>query len=230
MPKITGFIHKPEKDRYWIYVDGVYCCSVRERTFPALGLSVGQEIGCEAIKELENHHWKHSYGAAAWDKEKVRLSKAKTLIESMDSRVAVEIVGFGADTNEFIAGHPEESGKPDMQVLTQKGSVLLLLVEVTGTETMRGNTYWVRPDKLEYAKNHPNEDVWIILHYAQPEKFIFIKPDPSNVYKLSDVVIRGATEHFVAFTDASPGVFTQAEFAAHLEHCVNSAMLGIQKP
>ena len=223
MPKITNIVHKSDKERYWIYVDGNYCTSIRERTFPALGLSIGLQIECAAIKELESHHWKHAYGAPAWEKEKVRLEKVKTLIETLNSRVIVEIVGFGADTNEFITGHPEESGKPDMQVRTKQGSVLLLLVEVTGTETMSGSTYWVRPDKLDYAKNHPDEDVWIILHYAQPqEKFVFIKPDSNYAYKVSNIQIRSATEHFVEFTDTSPGVVTRAAFAAHLKQRVDA--------
>lgn len=219
MPKITKIEYKPEKQRYWIFVGGAFCASIRERTFPAMGLTVGQEIDCQAIKDLENYHWKHAYGREAWEKEKVRLEKVKNLIESLDARVAVRVVGFGADHAEFIAAHPEEAGKPDMQVLTKQGSVLVLLVEVTGTETMRGNTYWVRPDKLDYAKKHPDEDVWIILHYAQPQdKFVFIKPDHGHQYKTVSKEIRDSIEYYVEFEDGSLGVKSQAEFARHLKN------------
>lgn len=223
MPKITKIVPKPETERVWVYVDDNYCTSIRERTFPALKLTVGQEITCDAVKELESFHWKNAYGQKAWDKEKIRLDKVKSLIESLEPRVRVDIVGFGANTNEFIAEHPNESGKPDLEVNTKEGSILVLIVEVTGTEIMRGNTYWVRPDKLNYAKNHTEQDVWLILHYVQPhEKFIFIKPNLGVNYIVSEIEIRGSIEHYVEFTDNSDEVVPQAEFARQLSSKVDS--------
>lgn len=222
MPKITDIAFKQDRQRYWIYVDGAYCTSIRERTFPALNIKIGQQITCEQIKELETHHWKHAYGESAWAKEKVRLQKVKSLIEGLDGRVTVEIVGFGADSGEFISGHPSESGKPDLEVRTNGGLVVVLLVEVTGTEVMRGQTYWVRPDKLNYAKNHPTEDVWLILHYMQPiEKYVFIKPNLSKTYTVSRKVIRESTELYIEFGDSDDEVVSQEEFREHLSNKVN---------
>lgn len=140
MPRITRFSHNAEKQRVYIYVDGQYCTSVRERTFPALGLKVGQEISCAEIVELEKFHWKNAYGQAAWDKEKVRLDRIKAVIEGFDPRLSVAVTGFGANTNEFIALHPEEAGKPDLEVSVKGQDRLLALVEVTGTERFRGAT------------------------------------------------------------------------------------------
>lgn len=222
MPIITNIVFKQDRQRYWIYVDGAYCASIRERTFPALNIKVGQRITCEEIKELETHHWKHAYGESAWAKEKVRLQKVKTLIEGLDSRVTVEIVGFGADSGEFISGHPSESGKPDLEVRANGGLAVVLLVEVTGTEVMRGQTYWVRPDKLNYAKNHPAEDVWLILHYMQPiEKYVFIKPDLNKTHTVSEKVIRESTELYIEFSDSDDEVVSQDDFRGHLTNKVN---------
>lgn len=213
MPKITDIIYKDAKERYWIYVDNQYCTSIRERTFPALNLNIGQDISCDEIKELENHHWKHAYGKDAWDKEKVRLNNVKDLIERLDNRVLVEIVGFGADTSDFISGHPDESGKPDLEVKRRDNDQVIFLIEVTGTESMRGTTYWVRPDKLKYVKNHPTEDVWLVLHYLNPiEKFVFIKPNPQRDYKVSRKEIRGSTELYVEFSDSDSEVVSTNEF------------------
>ena len=88
MPRITRILHKTGRARYWIYVDYAYCTSVRERTFPALNLRVGQAISYDRIKELENHHWKHTYGKKAWDKEKVRPEIVKSLIENISDEVS----------------------------------------------------------------------------------------------------------------------------------------------
>lgn len=222
MPKITNIVFKQDHQRYWIFVDGAYCTSIRERTFSALNLRIGQQIGCDQVKELESHHWKHAYGETAWAKEKVRLNKVKSLIEQLDGRVTVEIIGFGADSEDFISGHPSESGKPDMAVKTSAGQTAVLLVEVTGTEVMRGQTYWVRPDKLDYAKAHPAEDVWLILHYMQPfEKYVFIKPNLSKNYAVSRKVIRESVELYIEFSDSDDEVVSQEYFREHLSNKVN---------
>ncbi|MDT0217429.1 hypothetical protein Q9R35_08870 [Alcaligenes sp. AB3] len=222
MPKITHIEYKADRERYWIFVDGEYCTSIRERTFPALDLRVDQTISCEQIKELESHHWKHAYGQSAWDKEKIRLGKVKDLIESFDDRVLVEVVGFGADTNKFISGHPTESGKPDLEVKLRDGGRILLLVEVTGTEFMRGTTYWVRPDKLKYSENHSTEDVWLVLHFLKPiEKFVFIKPNPKKRYAVSKMEIRGSIELYVEFSDSDQEVVSMEHFRNHLVMKVN---------
>lgn len=217
MPTITRIEYKADRERYWIFVDDEYCTSIRARTFPALDLAVGKTISCEQIKELESHHWKHAYGQSAWDKEKIRLGKVKELVESFDSRVFVDIVGFGADTNKFISGHPTESGKPDLEVKLRDDGRIILLVEVTGTEFMRGTTYWVRPDKLKYAENHPTEDVWLVLHFLKPvEKFVFIKPNPKKRYAVSEMNIRGSIELYVEFSDSDQEVVPMESFRNHL--------------
>lgn len=219
MSKITDIVHKPDKERYWIFVDGKYCCSIRERTFPALQLMIGQEVTCDEINERESFVWKSQYGEAAWKKEGVRLDKVKALIDGIDPRAEARVVGFGAGSTEFIAEHPEEAGRPDIEVvLTGRQHVALLSVEVTGTEQMRGATYWVRPDKLAYIQAHPDQDVWLILHYAEPEeRFVFIRPTSKKAhYPIVDKVIRGATEHYVEFTDASPEVVSYETFRDNL--------------
>jgi hypothetical protein len=191
-----------------------------------MGLKEGMEIDCQAVKNLENFHWKREYEkVGAWDKEKIRLEKVKNLIESLDNRVEAVVVGFGAGHTEFITAHPEEAGKPDLRVQTKQGEVLVLLIEVTGTETMRGNTYWLRPDKLTYARNHPDEDVWFILHYAKPqENFVFIKPISEHQYKIVNQEIRGSIEHYVEFENGSPSVKSQAEFLQYLTQRVDSIL------
>lgn len=220
MSKITGIEHRADRDRFWIYVDGRYCCSIRARTFPAMGLQVGLEISCAEIQELEKFHWKKIYGQPAWDKEKVRLDRVKAVIEAFDPRLSVRVTGFGADTNEFIPLHPEEAGKPDLEVGVKGEDRLLALVEVTGTERFRGGnqpTFWVRPDKLAYAKNHPEQDVWIVLHYAEPEELIItIKPDGTVRYPVREVNIRDSIEHYVVFSDEDPECVGLDAFARHL--------------
>ena len=91
------------------------------------------------------------------------------------------------------------------------------MVEVSGTESKRGDDYWVRPDKLEYASSHPEQDVWIVLHYSQPEEtVVYIKPDPQRQYPVTEVKIRGAIERFVFFSDGATEVVDAGVFASHV--------------
>ena len=216
MPEITNIVHKPEKERYWIYVDGKYCTSVRERTFPALNLNIGNQLSCDEIKERESFHFKIQY-QDSWGKEKVRLNKVKQLIDSFDSRLEARITGFGADTTEFIQAHPEESGRPDIEVINKENGEVLIFIEVSGTERMRKGDYWVRPDKLAYAQNHATDDVWIILHYQDPqEKFVFIKPLMNTKYNYNKVKLGETIEHYVFFNDDMDECKKIEEFHQHL--------------
>ena len=223
MSRITGIVPARDGGRFFIHIDGEYCTSVRERTFPAMGLFVGREISCEELKELESHHWKHSYGPRGWKEGTIRVKRVLELIEGIDERVKVNVTGFGADTDTFIEGHAEEAGSPDLALIRRGGHELVLQAEVTGTKRMRGSSYWVRPDKLAYARAHPDEDVWIILHFAEPvEKFVFIKPDGCTEYTVSEKVIRGSRERFVEFHDSLPEVKTFGEFCRYLKGRLDS--------
>jgi hypothetical protein len=204
MPIITEIRHVVKSERYWIFVDGQYCTSVRARTFPALALAVGQEITCDKVIDLEKFHWKHKYGEQAWEKEKVRIDRVTNIIETKFPGLKVSVVGFGADSNAFLAEHPDESGKPDLLIEGRESGRKYCMLEVSGTEIMRGDSYWVRPDKLSYAQKHPTEDVWVCLHYSQPsEKLVFIRPKPETEYRPSEKEIRGSIEHYVEFSEHS---------------------------
>lgn len=217
MPKITHIRETSDKTRIRVFIDGEFCVQIRARTFSAMNLCVGQEISCNALKELETHFWKHSYGKAAWEKEKIRLDRVRDLLEWADERAEVVISGFGANSTEFIAGHLEQSGTPDIEVKFKGHNITVLLVEVSGTEYRRGSDYWVRPDKLQYAQDHPDQDVWIILHYAKPrEKFVIIKPKQDAIYTAREVTIRGAVEYYVVFTDSSDEITSLNAFKGYL--------------
>lgn len=219
MPKITRITRQQANpDRLSIYIDGAFCTGVRERTFQAMGLREGDEISCAELKEKENFFWKQSY-QDKWKNEKVRIEKVAELIKGIDANALVKIVGFGADTVVLIKEHPDEKGKPDIDVMHKmKPEITLLKVEVTGTERMRGDDFWVRPDKLEYAENHPDEDVWIILHFSEPQViFVFIQPVKGKKYERHSINIRGAGEIFCIFNNGDEEVKSLEFFANHLK-------------
>lgn len=221
MGKITKILDKPEKQRVWVYIDEEFCASIRKRTFDGMGLYEGMNITCKELKDKENFFWKQMYNEDSWKKEKVRLNKVKQYIKSIDRSEKIEVkeVGFGADSELMIEKHPDESGSPDLGVKYKDSEEPFMYIEVSGTESMAGTGYWVRPDKLEYAKRHLEKDVWIILHYQNPvEKFIIIKPDNNKEYDYNEIRrSNGATEHYVIFNDTDEEIKSLEEFQKHLE-------------
>lgn len=222
MSTITKMIYKEDRDKVWVYIDGQYCTSIRKRTFDGMGLFEGMNITCEQLKEKENFFWKQMYNEEAWKKEKVRLKKVKDFIKSIDVNDIIDVkeVGFGADSELMIKKHPGESGSPDLGIKYKFQQEPFMYIEVSGTETMAGEGYWIRPDKLEYSKRHPEKDVWIILHYKNPqEKFVIIKPDNNKQYYYREIKrSNGATEHYVIFNDGDKEIKTPIEFANYLRN------------
>jgi len=219
MSKITAIKEQASHpDRVNVFIDNTFCCGIRKRTFQAMDLKVGDEISCAELKEKESFFWKQAYGEEAWKKEKVRIEKVATLINEIDENALVKIVGFGADSEVLIKEHPEEKGKPDIDVMHKdRPEVTLIKVEITGTERMRGTDYWVRPDKIVYAENHPEEDVWIILHFAKPEEiFVFVQPIKGKKYPRITKVIKDAGEIFCIFNNGDEEVKSLEEFSEHL--------------
>jgi ribosomal protein L20A (L18A) len=214
MPTITKINHWEKGDRYFVEIDGKPILredgkkfSIRGNVFPGMKIKMGTEITCAQLIDFETYVYKRLYGPHSWEKEKVRINKVKEIIESIHPEVEVHIVGFGADSTDELSFHPEESGSP-------------MLVEVTGTERMREidkSEYWIRPDKLKYIENHPEKNIWILLHFAEPVELIaYIKPIRGKNYNIEIETIREVHEKYVKLTDTSEETKSYEDFKKEL--------------
>ncbi|MBL7962953.1 MAG: hypothetical protein JNM31_03825 [Flavobacteriales bacterium] len=201
-PRITRIEPQRDPERVSVYIDGAFCCGIRRRTFEGMGLKEGDAIGCEELRKREKFFWKQRY-QDKWEEEKHRIARVKGLIEAIDPRIEVHVTGFGADTNALIEEHPEEAGAPDLEV--KWNGLTLMHVEVTGTRRLRGQGYWVRPDKLAHAAAHPESEVWVVLHYAEPEEHL-VCIRPSGRPPITEVNIGGAREHMCVYQEGDAGV------------------------
>lgn len=187
-------------------------------------LQVGSSISCEELRKRVDFFWKQMY-SGHWERERVRLGRVTAKLKELDERVEVQTVGFGADTDELIENHPDESGAPDLRVVVAKNGRYLMSVEVSGTEAKRGDDYWVRPDKLAYARNNPDHDYFIILHYKEPEEeFIYIRPNADVTYRVSEKEISGARERYVVFSGNDKEVISEDEFKFYLRQKVDELL------
>ena len=223
MPSITS-ITPIDNDRIAINIDGSYCCSVRSRTFVGMKLSVGSEISCNEIKEREKNYWKYAY-ENLWEREGYRIERVMRMVAWADGRVETLIEGFGADQPEFIDMHSDTPGFPDLAIYLNCGGPLVARIEVSGTEQLRGSGYWVRPDKIEYALNHPDDHVWIALHYQKPrERVVCIKPTEYKPDREVRPTIRGAIERYIEFLDEDAEVVDHLNFQEWLRSRVDQML------
>ena len=230
MPSITS-ITPIDDERLAIDIDGTHCCSVRKRTFAGMDLSIGSEISCEKLEEQEKNYWKYAY-ADLWETEGYRIERVIGMIEWADDRVETMIVGFGADQPEFIDSHSDTPGFPDLAVYLRGGGPLVARIEVSGTDKLReGSAYWVRPDKVKYAVDHPDEHVWIALHYQEPKQRVAcIKPTNFKADREVRPTIRGAIERYIEFYDRDPEVVDHNGFKQWLNSRVDQLLEGQDQP
>lgn len=215
MPKITGFRRSQDGERVFVFLDGEYATSVRDLVFDALSLKRGMEITKEEIRDRDNFFWKNKYQKnGGWEREEPRLRRIEDCLRYCDRRFVISRAGFGAGSLEFIARHPQVSGSPDLSVSDDLGN-LIACVEVTGTEKMKGDAdeFWVRPDKIRWARDNPGIESWVALHYAQPkERMRFFRPEPGREYLVEERWIGGSRERFAILTREDvigPGAFVE---------------------
>ncbi|WP_460192667.1 hypothetical protein [Thermosynechococcus sp. FA-CM-4201] len=191
-----------------------------------MNLQKGDTITCEGIKENDKYIFKKLY-QDTWPEEKKRIDAVTKLIQQRVPSIEIEFVGFGANTTEFIKEHPEESGKPDLSL--QINEIEIIALEVTGTKRMKaGEGYWVRPDKLEYIQNHPERDIWIVLHYQEPEeKFVWIKPDIAKSYPYEEKNLKGVTERYVIFHDGQKEVKKTEDVMTYMQTKIKEIKLNM---
>lgn len=200
--------------RYYIDFRDGSTTWVHPAIYQSWDLKEGMDVDIKQLKFENEFKWKTLYNNGSWEREKVRIKAVKKYIETKRSDISVEIIGFGADSTDAIFTHTKEHGSPDLSVQVQTDEVAK--IEVSGSEKMRGSDYWIRPDKIEYIKNHPVENVWIILHYQDPAKMIFIKIDKTKKYKVTTINIRGIDEHYVVIKDTDTEVKDERVFLNEL--------------
>lgn len=183
-----------------------------------MNLQLGSEASCEEVRFRESHHWKLEYAkSGAWAKEQVRIKRVQEAIEAIDGRVMAKAVGFGTSTPHLLLDHPDEKGRPDIDVVLRASGRVLLSVEVTGTDQMRGKGLWLRPDKLDWADRHPEREVWYAFHYTRPaERIFFWRPASKQRREVREHRIRYSVERYVEIAEDDPGLRTVAAFGVYL--------------
>ncbi|MFA5142176.1 MAG: hypothetical protein WC471_04365 [Candidatus Woesearchaeota archaeon] len=218
MSKITDIrIQTGNKDRISIYVDGKFFKATYITRTPdierlsGIKLEMGSVIDTKKLSDVIDYVWKLKY-KDSWEKEQERKKQVFSLIQDKIKGVTFEDIGFGTDSTKIILKHPIEKGGPD--VIMKFGKKTLYL-EVTG-KIGCGKELWLRPDKIEYMKKHPEMDIWVAHTCDKEKETYFIKIDLKKTYIAEEYEIRGGIEKMVSFDFDDDEVHSVEEFIKYL--------------
>lgn len=149
------------------------------------------------------------------DKWKAGMKRQNVVIGWLTKKVpdvAVETVGFGANSVGRVEGYGSEPGLPDLLLRDVLSGAELCRVEVTGTDR-RHEELWVGAHKLAYADRHPEQDVWIAMVFgAGTRPPIFIKPSNGRVKEAVVMNLKGKDERYVVLGPDDPDVYSPDDF------------------
>ncbi len=229
MARITRIeTQKTDPDRVNIYIEG-FCTGAERRVVENLGLREGMEVTCRELMEMLSFYWKNEY-RHTWEEERERIRRVEEKIREHVPDLVFERFGFGTDTSEMIRRHPREKGIPDIAIVYKKNgfTYILTLLEVTGTakSIREEDGLWIRPDKFEFARNHPHLDIYI-AHYVNTLDLLRFIPAsaPESLPQPEEKSVGGRTELYIELPPSHPLITSLEEFAEHLRRKIR-AMTG----
>jgi hypothetical protein len=117
------------------------------------------------------NYWKDKY-QDSWSDAATKEENIRTLIEK-ECNCTCEYAGLGAGKTEFLSGTAKsrgfEKGGSDLHVEDTN-----LYVEVTGPNVLsvdKSADLWVRPDKIENAIKHSENDYWVV-HVLKKDSYM----------------------------------------------------------
>lgn len=166
----------------------------------------------------DKNYWKNAY-KDLWDVSSKKEAAFKKFIEAETGLILMPY-GLGAESNEYIAGSAKENdnelGAPDYTVENTN-----IFIEITGPLSERVKPQyglWIRPDKLEYARKHCDEnDEFFALFFPSTQEWLTIHADKVffddmdykrniNDYFDKNPTIRGRRERYVEISYHNPFV------------------------
>ena len=155
---------------------------------------------------MDDNYWKDKY-KGSWKKASERETWLKEYIEK-ETGLECVISGFGAGSDAYISGnaktHGYEKGDPDITVNGTK-----VYIEVTGPlcAVPRNSALWFRPDKVDAAVRHREDDTrdtFMLNNFAKQDLWFVIHVDvkfstnyKNGKYMIVNPQIKGSAEKYV---------------------------------
>lgn len=141
--------------------------------------------------------WKDKYNKGQWVGG---VRRVKKVMEALKSKgIDVEPYSDDALSTEYIDTTKHEKGEPDLKIKVGDNEEGILL-EVTGPDINipKEAGLWFRPDKFEFAENHPDKEVWgaHVIEGQDLTRFVKFEKGTKDKYNIVNPPIRGTIETF----------------------------------
>lgn len=167
----------------------------------------------------DEDYWKNNY-VEKWDEASEREKIFRKIIEE-NTKLKLEPVGLGAESNEFIHGSAEknqnEKGAADYHAIGTN-----IYFEVTGPlspTVPAGSPLWFRPDKIANAEKHLDDhdtflinnfkmaNRWYVIHFTKEfDEYLKKSSSDGTDCKLISKRIRGNLEKYIEIKSNNPYV------------------------
>lgn len=182
----------------------------------------------------DKEFWKNKY-SFLWKKSADREKCFKEFIEK-ETGLKLEYYGLAAGSDKLIHGSSKdndlEKGAPDFHVLNT--DIYIELTSSNSSKTKKGDPIWIRPDKLNFAKNNRfthNEFIvnnfihakeWYVIHidanllgYAKEKSF------DNEDFAIVEPIIRGQKEKYIQINSNNPfvtGLDSLIDYLKNVKH------------
>jgi len=148
-----------------------------------------------------------------WNDGIRRAEKVARLVRSFGYDIGE--YGFLASSDVYSKESPNERGIPDLEVC--KNNKRICLLEVTGTSRNMRDDIWIRPDKFDYARNHPETDCYL-AHVEEINNIIrFLKLEHAERFTLITPKIRGVQEKYISVPINDLSILNEGDFEKKLK-------------
>jgi len=220
MPKITQIKFNTMTKRVAVYIDYHFCLSIRDNIWQKMGLTNGSEISSIELKQKERIIWKNLRKTNALGNSKQALLRVQYWFSKHMPNLEAQIIDFNLAQSDRPSpeSYPGIGSNQRIRILLKRTVTEIMTLEVASTEIRRGINYWIRAEKIDYAKNQYNRDVWIVLYCKYPnEKLIWIKPLSNKQYQREEL-ISNTLSYFISFNFKSPEVYSSQNFCEYVQN------------
>ncbi len=148
------------------------------------------------LDRTSSNYWREIY-KTEWHNGSLRVKIIKEMIQGIFPLKDLKIEeGFMGESNqEILIGNPvtHQKGEPDFYV-KHRGKTLFN-VEITGSfVNIKDSEMWIRPDKVQWAKEHPEPRTWAFFVYK--DKILRFCVNEADDYPIEQRTPNGVIERF----------------------------------
>lgn len=177
----------------------------------SMRIVVGSSFNIKQLKETIRVFFKKAWGGKKqWEMEKKRIERAKTALHTELPYLAIEEVGFGADTTEFLDYHPSKEDQSGADCLISANGFDVCYMEVTGSYIRQPQDMLIRKDKIEKAMRESLPTLFALVY---KDNVVFYAFNPLQNVKFETRTLKGVVDQWLVVDKNDPAVMNKNQAA-----------------